>query len=110
MLCIEYNNACTILVLVIAKIVHSQKLMREGTRSRNTTWDGLIYFGELKSAIHVAIVHIAVCDTDRQSQFITTLRYMFNSVPRCFQNECIHSNVYVCTHTHTNTHAHHMYH
>ena len=37
---IKYNNAYAI--PIIAKIVHSQKLMREGrTRSRNNTWDGL---------------------------------------------------------------------
>ena len=27
---------------IIAKIIHSQKLMRKGTRNRNTTWDGLM--------------------------------------------------------------------
>ena len=37
---IKYN-ACAI--PMIAKIVHSQKLMREGTRNRNTTWGGLSY-------------------------------------------------------------------
>ena len=45
---IEYNNTCAI--PIIAKIVHSQKLMREGTRNRNTTWDGLLFepFGTKK--------------------------------------------------------------